>query len=136
MHQDTKITIYNKLIEEKRDLNIYHHAAKGAFIISHGHSVTIPLTQKEEDYIHITIISGPGNLRKDCHLDIPAICDISFTSIGNGDIHHSKNRILFRIPPGPPIWQIKLTIPSPPTSHDNNGDKDYVTISGEISKTC
>ncbi|MCU0289222.1 MAG: hypothetical protein MUF15_22855 [Acidobacteria bacterium] len=45
---------------------VYHHSNRSAYIISHNSSISIPLrTSGEGDYLHISIVSGPGNLEKD-----------------------------------------------------------------------
>jgi hypothetical protein len=109
----TKITIQNKLMAEKRDLNIYHHSTRSAYMISRNNSVGIDLDSRENgDYIHISIVSGPGGMEKDCWLNIPAWCFFSFSGMCNGDIFHVNQRFLVRIPPGPPVWQLKISKPA------------------------
>jgi hypothetical protein len=107
-----EVTVRNRLVAEKRDVNIYHHFAKSANMISHDSSITLALRPVEEDdYLHISVVSGPGKLSKDCVFDLPAWADFEFSAIGNGSLHHSGDRMLLRIPPGPPLWQIKVTRP-------------------------
>jgi len=94
---EINITIQNKLAAERRDLNAYHHAKRSAYFISHCNTVTIPLGTKEDgDYLHISVVSGPGKLEKECMVDLPSWCDFSFSSIGNGNLSHSGNRTLLR----------------------------------------
>ena len=126
MPEEISITIRNKLVTEKRDLNVYHHSKKSAYIISHGNSITIPLgTIEDGDYLHLSIVSGPGRLENDCWLDIPSWCDFTVSSLGNGDLIHSGDRTLLRIPPGPPVWQLKITWSS---GHVNAPIEDYIKI--------
>jgi len=106
------MTVRNKLITEKRDLNVYHHSRKSAYMISHGNSITIPLgTVENEDYLHLSIVSGPGSMGKDYWINLPSWCDFTVSGLGNGDLTHSGNRTLLKIPPGPPVWQLKITRP-------------------------
>ncbi len=110
MPDGINITVCNKLDTEKRDLNVYHHAKRSAYMISHGNSITIPLgTFEDDDYLHLSIVSGPGSMEKDCRINIPSWCDFTISGLGNGGITHSGNRTSLRIPPGPPVWQLKIT---------------------------
>ncbi len=110
-----KIIVENNLIIEKREINIYHHSRTRTFIISGGNTVSIPLKSKEElDYMHISIVKGPGNLQNECFLDLPAWIDFElFANNLNGTIHfiHAENRTYLQIPPGPPNWELKITLP-------------------------
>ena len=126
MSEGIDMTVRNKLIAEKRDLNVYHHGNRSAYIISHGNSITIPLgTVNDGDYLHLSIVSGPGSLEKDCRINIPSWCDFSVSSLGNGDLTHSGDRTLLKIPPGPPVWQLKITRPIDPLTIQ---PPDHVTI--------
>jgi len=110
MPKGIKMIVQNKLITEKRDLNVYHHSTRSAYMISHGNSITIPLgTVEDGDYLHLSIVSGPGSMEKDCWIDIPTWCDFTVSGMGNGDLTHSGDRTLLKIPPGPPVWQLKIT---------------------------
>lgn len=132
MTNEINITIQNKLVAEKRDLNAYHQSKRSAYFISHGNAVTIPLGTKEDgDYLHISIVSGPGKLEKNCLINLPSWCDFSFTSVGNGEITHSGDRTLVKIPPGPPSWQLTLTRPSDQT---NTPTEDYIIIGDKEHK--
>ena len=111
--EEIKITVFNKLTVEKRDLNIYHHSTRSAYIISHNSSITLPLqTASEGDYLHLSVISGPGNLENDCVINIPSWMDFKFFSQGNLTVVHAGDRTFLEIPPGPPSWQLKITQPS------------------------
>lgn len=106
------ISVDNKLKEEKRDLNVYQHSHKGAHIISYNSSITLPLgTQEEEDYLHISVVSGPGNMWKECMVDVPSWVDFIFSAAGKVTVMHSGGRTKLIIPPGPPTWQLKITRP-------------------------
>lgn len=126
MPKGIDVTVRNKLITEKRDLNAYHHSTRSAYMISHGNCITIPLgTVEDGDYLHLSIVSGPGSMEKDCWIDIPSWCDFTVSGLGNGDLAHSGNRTLLKIPPGPPVWQLKIM---PPSGHMNTPLEDYIII--------
>ena len=131
MPKEVNIIVENKLIKEKRDINVYHQSTRGAHIISRRSSITLPLKSvKEEDYLHISVIRGPGNLRKQCLLDLPSWADFELSSDSNTTLTHSGDRILLKIPPGPPTWQLKMTMPNGLSAMDPlNGD--HVTIGDE-----
>lgn len=132
MQKEVEITVQNKLVTEKRDMNIYHHSTRSANMISHKSSVTLPLRAVEEgDYLHISVVSGPGRLRKVCVINIPSWADFEFSSIENGSVMRSGNRVLLRIPPGPPVWQLKITRPSDPI---NGQIKDFIVIGDSENK--
>ena len=108
--KEVDITIRNKLLKEKRDVNVYHHSDRSAHIISCNSSLTSGIKPgTENDYLHISVVSGPGHLKNDCVLDFPSFMDLRFSSAGDFDFVHSGERVLLRIPPGPPTWQIKMT---------------------------
>jgi hypothetical protein len=110
MIKEIKIIIENKLRIEKRDMNVYHHASKSAHMISYDCSITLPLNSViDGDYLHISIVSGPGRLESSCVINLPSWIDFELTSAGNAIVTHSGNRTLLRIPPGLPIWQLKMT---------------------------
>ena len=119
MPEGIDMIVRNQLMAEKRDLNVYHHATRSAYMISHGNSITISLGASEDgDYLHLSIASGPGSMEKDCWINLPSWCDFTVFGLGNGDFTHSGDRTLLRIPPGPPVWQLKITRPiSPLTRH-------------------
>jgi hypothetical protein len=111
--EEIEITVINKLTAEKRDLNVYHHFTRSAYMISHNSSIVVPLrTVAEGDYLHISIVSGPGNLEKDCLIDLPSWADFKFFSQGNLTVTHTGGCTLLEIPPGPPVWQLKITRPA------------------------
>ncbi len=112
MAEEVPITLKNKLITDKRDINVYHHSTRSAHIISHHSSITLPLRSiGEDDYLHVSVGRSPGNLWKNCLIDLPLWVDFEFSSDGNVTVTHSGDtkRTLIKIPPGPPIWEIKIT---------------------------
>lgn len=110
MAKKINITIENKLVMEKRDMSVYHHSTKSAHMISYNSSVTLPLrTVLEDDYLHISIVTGPGNLKNKSIVNIPAWLDFEFLSEGNISVAHSGDRTLLKISPGLPMWQLKMT---------------------------
>ncbi len=110
MKKGIDITIQNKLIMEKRDMNVYHHASKSAHMISFNSSVTLPLRPViDADYLYISIVSGPGHLETDSLVNLPSWVDFEFLSDGKLAVVHSHGRTFLKIPPGLPGWQLKLT---------------------------
>jgi hypothetical protein len=131
-NRDVSITVENKLINEKRDINVYHHSTRSAHIISYNSSITLPLrTVGEDDYLHISVVSGPGNLWKDCLIGLPSWANFEFATEAKITLTHSNDtkRTLLKIPPGPPTWQLKMTRPNGCTKKDNI--EDNVTV-GDI----
>ena len=120
------ITVRNKLVAEKRDVNVYHHGSRSANMISHNSTITLDLRPAaEDDYLHLSVVRGPGKLWKDCVIDLPAWVDFEFSSIGSGSLTRSRDRVRLTIPPGPPVWQIKITRPS---GLDEVAFEDYIII--------
>lgn len=119
MREEIEITVENKLITEKRDLNVYHHSTRSAHIISHNSSIILPLkTDEEDDYLHISVVKGPGGLGNDCLINLPSWVDFQFISqegVTGITLAHSHDcsvdTILLKIPPGPPAWDLKITKP-------------------------
>ncbi len=126
MSENINIEVRNTLITEKRDLNIYHHATRSAYMISHNNVITIPLgTVENGDYLHISAVSGPGSLEKECWFDIPAWCDFTVTALGNGDLIHSGDRTMLMLPSGPTAWQLKIKRPAGQAKSQTH---DYIAI--------
>ena len=132
MSEGIEITVNNKLIAEKRDLNVYHHAGRSANMISFNSSIALSLgTVEEGDYLFISVVRGHGNLEQECVVDLPDWVDFSFSSVGDGVIRHAGKRTLLTVPPGPPIWQVKVTRSSgssvvPEGDYVAIGDSEYV----------
>jgi len=110
MAKEINVTIENKLVMEKRDMNVYHHSTRSAHLISHNNSITLPLQPLvEDDYLHISVVSGPGHLINKSILNLPAWADFEFSAEGKIILVHSDDRTLLKIPPGPSTWQLKMT---------------------------
>jgi len=111
MTKEINITIENKLVLEKREMNVYHHSTRSAHLISHNNSITLPLRPSvEDDYLHISVVSGPGHLINKSVLSLPSWADFELSSEGkNIIVAHSGDRTLLKIPPGPSTWQLKMT---------------------------
>lgn len=113
MASDINFTILNKLVIEKRDMNIYHHSRKSAHMISYNSSVTLPLKPvSDDDYLYISIVNGPGDLKTRSIVNLPSWVNFDFLSEGKLTVTHSDGRTLLKIPPGLPGWQLKLTLSS------------------------
>jgi len=110
MAKEINITIENKLVMEKRDMNVYHHSTRSAHLISHDSSITLPLKSGiEDDYLHISIVSGPGKLEGNCLVNLPSWVDFELSSAGDATTAHSGDRTLLKIPPGLPKWQLRIS---------------------------
>ena len=110
MKKEINITVENRLVREKRDMNVYHHFTGSAHLISHDNSITLPLkTVIEDDYLHIYIVSGPGHLQSKSVVNLPSWVDFEISSAADVTVSHSGDRTLLKIPPGPPIWKLKMT---------------------------
>ncbi len=128
MTKQVDITIRNKLIKEKRDVNVYHHSNRSAHILSCNSTLTRHIKPVEaDDYLHISVVSGPGHLKNDCVLDLPSFVDFRFSLPGEITLVHDGERTLLKIPPGPPIWELKMTIPKR-LSSIGSMNNDHVTI--------
>ena len=110
MAKKIDITIENKLVIEKRDMNVYHNATRSAHMISYDSSVTLPFKPDiENDYLYISIVSGPGLLVSKSMVDLPSWVNFEFLSEGKLTVTRSDDRTFLKIPPGLPGWQLKLT---------------------------
>lgn len=110
MAKEISITIENKLVREKRGMNVYHHFTRSAHMINHNDSITFPLrSSMEDDYLHISIVSGPGHLENKSVVNLPSWTDFEFSFEGNVILAHSLDRTLLEIPPGIPVWQLRVT---------------------------
>lgn len=122
------ISIENNLVIEKRDLNVYHHASRGAHLIGWKSFISLPLRSVESnDYLYFSIVGGPGAMIMKCLVNLPAWLSFEFISEGKLTVHHSEGRILLHIPSGLTGWQMKLT-------HSASGFRKYtgtVSISEE-----
>lgn len=115
MPVEIDITIENQLVTEKRDISIFHHSTRSAHFISYNSSITLPLrSDGEDDYLHISVVSGPGNLWIDCVIKVPSWANFEFSSEGKLTVIHPNDGpgTLLKIPPGPPTWELKITRPT------------------------
>jgi hypothetical protein len=130
MSEVSDIKVENKLVKDKRGINVYHHSSRSAHLISHNSSITLPLgTVGSDDYLHISLVSGPGNLWKDCVINVPSWADFEFLSEGKMTLTHRGDRTILTIPPGPPTWQLKITRPNGPLSARAPRAADHVIVS-------
>ena len=112
MMKEINVTIENKFLMEKRDLNVYHHSTGSAHMISHNSSITVPLKPvMEDDYVDISVVVGPGYLGNKSVVNMPSWVDFEFTSGDRGSIIRSGDRTLLKIPAGLPTWQLRMTRP-------------------------
>ena len=130
MPKECEIKVENKLKKEKRGINVYHKATKGAHIISYDSSIKIPLqTAAEGDFLHLSVVRGPGNLWNECFIVLPSWADFEFLSEGTVVFSHYGDRIVVKVRPGPPNWQLKMI--RPPNSTNATPTTDTVTITDE-----
>jgi len=123
MAKEINIKVENRFVIEKRDMNVYHHSTRSTHLISYGSSVDLPLKPAgENDFLHIAIVAGPGPLEGKCMVNLPHWIDIRFSPGGEMDVTHPGDRTLLKIPPGPPVWQLKLTR-SPSTFFKQTSDR-------------
>ncbi len=133
MPKKIKITVKNKLQTQKRTLSLYCHLEKSSHLISDNSTWTVTLKPVEqEDYIHISVIQGPGNLKKECRITLPSWLDFQLTSRDDFTQIHSGDRTILKIPPGPPIWALKITQPADSSIKASTGN----TITVEDIPEC
>ncbi len=126
MAKEISVTILNKLVLEKRDMNVYHHASGSAHMISHGSSIRLRLEPDiEDDYLHVSIVSGPGRLEGVCVITLPSWLDFELSSAGDAAVSYSNNLTVLKIPPGRPSWELKMTKSA---RKSNNRGPGFVTI--------
>ena len=134
MIEGFNITVKNKLIKEKRYINVYHHSTRSVHLISYNNSISLPLgTAAENDYLYISAVRSHGNLWEACLINVPSWIDFEFSSEGKAAIAHGKedNRTILEVPPGPPTWQLNITRPAGLLSIDSltASHEENVTIS-------
>ena len=128
--------MYNKLETGRRAINAYHHASRGAHLISYKGSVDFELAPGDEgDYLHISITRGPGRLSNISNLDMPYHLDFQFTGESSVTMLHQGDRVNLQIPPGLPLWQLKIMLPGgPPPAGITPGEEEKIII-GESGET-
>ena len=108
--QEVDITVENKLAIDKREINIYHHARKSSHIISYNSTIsTLLKTSEENDYLHISVGRGPGDLKSGCSIHIPAWANFQLSNEGKVTITRTKAKTEITLPPGPPTWELKIS---------------------------
>jgi hypothetical protein len=133
MPKEYEIKVENKLKKEKRGINVYHKATKSAHIISYDSSIKIPLqTAAEGDFLHLSVLSGPGHLWNECFITLPSWADFEFLSEGMVAVSHSGERIVVKVRPGPPTWQLKMTLPPTATALTRSADIVIITDESQV----
>lgn len=106
------IIIINRLVKEKRYLNIYHHGTGSSHLISALKEVAVPLNFKaKNDYLTISVVGEPGHMWHGCKVSLPFWLDFDFLTTDAVTLSHSGGgeRIIIHVPPGLPNWQLKIT---------------------------
>lgn len=128
MENTIEIKFDNKLLIEKRDLNIYHRKNKGTHLISYGSSVKIPLQiMSEGDYVNLSVAVGPGYMERQNTVELPYWLNYEVLSEGRIGATHTGGRIRLKFPAGLPEWTLKLSLSK---SH-NEHSEGRVVISDE-----
>ena len=128
MNKDREIIIQNRLVADKRDINVYHRESGSAHMISYNSSVKLMLRPTEdEDFLHISLVSGPGDLKHTIFFYIPLWVDFEFLNISGITLNRFGERNLLKIPPGLSNWQLRLTH----TNYSNDSQIDEITIGDE-----
>jgi hypothetical protein len=133
MEKQVDIKVRNKLVKEKRDINVYHHFDRTSHIISCNSSLTRPVKPKDAgDYLHISAVSGPGYLENDCVMDLPSFMNFRFRTTGEVTLDFSGDRTILKIPPGPPAWELIVSVSKRlPASEPFAGDHITIGNAGE-----
>ena len=113
MARDVSLVVENRLVAEKRDINVYHSKSATAHMISFDSSVKVSLgLGVEGDYLHVSVVSGPGRLQLETWVQLPGWLDFEYSGEGNIAVARSGGRIHIKIPPGLPGWSVKMTRPT------------------------
>lgn len=105
--------VWNTLIKDKRDISVFHCSGSSAHIISSGSAVTVPLSTVEpHDYLHFSLVRGPGVLWQACVIALPGWVDYRLNPAGSVTVTHSGNITYLELAPGPPTWELRITLPS------------------------
>lgn len=106
------IIVINRLVKEKRYLNIHHHSTGSSHLISTKKEVAVPLNLKtKNDYLTISVVGGPGHMWHGCRVNLPSWLDFDFLATDVVTLGHrgSEERIVIDVPPGLPNWRLKIT---------------------------
>ncbi len=110
MAKGVKLIIENRLVTERRDINVYHSSSATAHMISFNSSVTVSLgLGADGDYLHVSVVSGPGRLQRDTLVQLPGWLDFEYSGEGHVAVARSGDGTVLKIPPGLPGWSIKMT---------------------------
>ncbi len=113
MAKGVKFVIENRLVTERRDINVYHSSSATAHMISFNSSVTVSLgLGVEGDYLHVSVVSGPGRLQRETRVLLPGWLDFEYSGEGCVAVARSGGCTVLKIPPGLPGWSIKMTRPT------------------------
>ena len=113
MSSSVRVMVENRLVTERRDLNVYHSCSATAHMISFDSSVTVSLgLGVEGDYLHVSVVGGPGRLRLETWVQLPGWLDFEYSGEGKIAVVRSGDCIYIKIPPGLPGWSIKMTRPT------------------------
>jgi len=106
-------TVRNNLKLEKREINVYHHSSRTSHIISYNQALSHDLKLVDEnDYLHVSVVRGPGRLKNPCIVELPSFMNFRFKAAGEVSLHHSNRSIHLHIPPGPPVWELDMNLSS------------------------
>ncbi len=130
-----RIAVCNRLVRDRRDINVYHHSEGTNNIISSKSRAVYSLGDHDAgDCLKISVPSGPGYLLNPCILEMPPYMNYRFSAEGKFLLLHKGERTLLKIPPGPPLWELKLFIPVP-MGPGFSVSEDQVIISDEANGT-
>lgn len=113
MPGEYRLSIRNKLVKEKREINVYHHSNRSSHIISFNNTLSIQVEtdgEEDNDYLHISPVKGPGYFSRNIYIQLPYWVDFKFSAEKEIVFTHISQRLLIRIPPGPPSWELKVII--------------------------
>lgn len=129
---EIRLTIWNKLLKDRRDINVYQHSIQSSHIVSSNSPLVLQMKPGNgEDFLHISVPMGPGHLKYSCELDLPSFLDIEFKfsmTMGEITLRHFSERIKLVIPPGPSSWGVKLLFIKN-TPFKPFPDKNFVSLS-------
>jgi hypothetical protein len=129
MMKEVEITVENRMVLEKRTLSIYHKGRNSTHLLDSSSSHTLLLkTAAEDDYLHISPGSGPGDLKNECVLRIPSWADFQFSSKDKISLSHWGKLFLLTVPAGTAPWELRMTRPN---DSDVYPATDTVTISDD-----
>jgi hypothetical protein len=120
------IEIQNKLVNQKKSIDVYHHVTGITDTISYNHSITLPIktfiSKQKPDFIQITIKKEPGDSIEEIAVNLPSWAKYEFSPNNNIDITiiYLENRTLLKIPPCPPTWKLKIYRPDNSTFQSND----------------